>query len=248
MSGPRAALVTGASSGIGLAVATALRALGHDLTVVARTRDRLTAARDTLAVGGAHVVAVAADLAEPDAPGRAVDAHLQAHGRLDVLVHSAGVGLFGALDEQGDRRVDLQIDLNLRALARLSAHGLRALRKAGAEHGKALVVAVSSLVGVEPQPDVVPYSMTKPAAARLLPGRHLECARHGVQFTAVCPALVDTPGASWAADGDKLPAEDVAQAVRFLLSTSPACFVPEIQLRTAEPFHLPDPSPAKGRA
>jgi NAD(P)-dependent dehydrogenase (short-subunit alcohol dehydrogenase family) len=121
-------------------------------------------------------------------------------------------------------------------LVRLVSHSLTALEKAGNELGKALVVVISSMVGVEPQPGVVPYGMSKAAQRALCAGAHLECAQRGIQFTAISPALVDTPGAAWSAADGKPAAEDVAQAVRFLLSTSTNCYVPELQLRGAGPF------------
>lgn len=241
-SSTRAALVTGASSGIGFAIATALGELGYDLTVVARNPERLEKARAALTGGPTRVATIAADLAEPDAAAKVLDTHLRRYDRLDALIHSAGVGLFGGLAEQTPRRVDLQIDLNLRALTRLVAGGMPALKKAGEEHGKALVVAISSMVGVQPQPLVVPYSMTKAAQRAYCEGAHLECARYGIQFTAICPALVETRGASWAEGQEKLPVEDVAEAVRFLLATSRSCFIPEIQLRTAGGFTLAVPA------
>lgn len=188
-----AALVTGASSGIGLAVSRTLIELGYRLTIVGRDQAKLAAARTLL--GEAQTAAVPADLARPDAPGIVLAEHLTRCGRLDVLVHSAGVGLFGRLGEQSDRRVDLQIDLNLRALSRLVSHGLPHLEKAGREHGKALVAVISSMLGVDPQPGVVPYAMTKAAQRAFCAGAHTECAERGVQFTAICPAMVDTPGA-----------------------------------------------------
>ena len=165
-----------------------------------------------------------------------LEEHLARYGRLDVLVHSAGVGLFGRLGEQSDRRVDLQIDLNLRALSRLVSRGLPHLEKAGREHGKALVAVISSMVGVDPQPGVVPYAMTKAAQRAFCAGAHTECAERGVQFTAICPAVVDTPGAGWAQSGAKLPAEDVGEVVRLLLRTSASCFIPEIQLVSSRPL------------
>jgi NAD(P)-dependent dehydrogenase (short-subunit alcohol dehydrogenase family) len=78
--------------------------------------------------------------------------------------------------------------------------------------------------------------MTKAAQRALCAGAHLECAQRGIQFTAISPALVDTPGAAWSAADGKPAAEDVAQAVRFLLSTSTNCYAPELQLRAAGPF------------
>lgn len=232
----RAALLTGASSGIGLSVAHMLVRLGYDLTVVGRDQDKLDAAQEALGRDG--VQTISADLSAPDSVDGVLTAHLERWGRLDVLVHSAGVGLFGELGAQSDKRIDLQIDLNLRSLTRLVSHGLPHLEKAGAEHGKALVAVISSMVGVLPQPGVVPYAATKAAQVAFCAGAHAECADRGVQFTAICPAIVDTPGASWANAGAQLSPDDVAETVRYLLSTSRACFVPEIHLLTSEPFRI----------
>lgn len=233
----RAALVTGGSSGIGLAVAHTLADLGYRLTVVGRDRAKLEVARAEL--GADCTATVSVNLAEPGAPEAVVDEHLARYGRLDALVHSAGVGLFGRLGEQSDQRVDLQIDLSLRALSRLVSHGLSHLQRAGAEHGKALVAVISSMAGVLPQPGVVPYSMTKAGQRAFCAAAHAEWAPRGVQFTAICPGMVDTPGAAWASSTGKLQAQDVAETVRYLLRTSRSCFVPEIPLVTSEPFRLP---------
>lgn len=233
----RAALVTGASSGIGLSIARTLRDLDYELTIVGRDQAKLDAARR--AIGPETAQTVSADLSRPEAPDAILGVHLERYGRLDVLVHSAGVGLFGHLGEQSDKRADLQIDLNVRSLWRLVSHGLSHLEKAGAEHGKALVAVISSMVGVLPQPGVVPYSMTKAAQIAFCAAAHAECAARGVQFTAICPGIVDTPGAAWASVAAKLPADDVAETVRYLLRTSPATFVPEIHLHTSEPFRIP---------
>jgi short-subunit dehydrogenase len=110
MTSRRAALVTGGSSGIGFAIAQVLGELGYDLSLVARDTERLAEAQSVLSAGGARVRTIAADLAEPDAAGRVLDAHPHHRARLDVLVHSAGVGLCGGLEQQSSRRVDLQIE------------------------------------------------------------------------------------------------------------------------------------------
>lgn len=81
--------------------------------------------------------------------------------------------------------------------------------------------------------------MMKASQWALCAGGHAERSARGVQFTAICPALVDTPGASWADETAKLPADDVAEAVRFLLRTSAACFVPRSVLMGAGQLTLP---------
>ena len=97
----KAALVTGGSSGIGFAIASMLRENGFALTLAARTRAKVDAAAETL---GAH--AVAADVANEEDCRRLVDEHRQQHGRLDVLVNSAGVGIAGPVDELATKHID----------------------------------------------------------------------------------------------------------------------------------------------
>jgi len=106
-----AALVTGGSSGIGLAIARMLGEEGFALTLASRTQAKVEAAAEEL---GAH--AVAADVSNEENCRRLVQEHAAHWGRLDVLVNSAGVGIFGRIDELPTKQVDLQLDVNLRGL------------------------------------------------------------------------------------------------------------------------------------
>src|ERR1051325_6096475 len=136
----RAALVTGASSGIGLAIADLLGQEGYGLTVAARRPDKLTAAADELRGKGYEVEEIAANLTSEEDVQRVVAAHKQRFGRLDVLVNSAGVGVGAAVAEIDTKRADMQLDLNLRAIILFYRECAELLRAAGAEHRNALVV------------------------------------------------------------------------------------------------------------
>ena len=105
----RAALITGGSSGIGLAIARMLRDEGFELTLSARTPEKLEAAAVEL---GAHTVI--ANVAEEEDCERLVREHAERFGRLDVLVNSAGVGLGGPIEQMSTKKWDLQLDVNLR--------------------------------------------------------------------------------------------------------------------------------------
>ena len=109
----RAALVTGGSSGIGLAIARALGEDGYGVTVAARRPDKLEAAADELRSAGIDVHAVAAQMTEEEDVVRAVDEHRERWGRMDVLVNNAGVGLGGAIEGYPTKKIDMQLDLNL---------------------------------------------------------------------------------------------------------------------------------------
>jgi len=110
----RAALVTGASSGIGLAIAELLGQEGYALTVASRRPDKLSAVAEELRGRGYDVEEVAANLTAEEDVKRVVSAHRDRFGRLDVLVNSAGVGVGAPVAEIETKRADMQLDLNLR--------------------------------------------------------------------------------------------------------------------------------------
>jgi NAD(P)-dependent dehydrogenase (short-subunit alcohol dehydrogenase family) len=226
------ALVTGASSGIGLAIARVLAEEGHALTVAARRPDRLEAAAQELRDAGAQVDAVAADVADEDDVRRLVAAHADRHGRLDVLVNSAGVGVATPIAEAPTKRVDLQLAVNLRAVILLYRECAALLRAAGAEHRSALVVNLASVAGKRGQALLSTYSATKAGLVGFTQAMNQELVADGVRSVALCPAYVDTPMSDFIKG--EIPADqmittaDVAEAVRFLLRLSPGCLVPEI--------------------
>jgi NAD(P)-dependent dehydrogenase (short-subunit alcohol dehydrogenase family) len=159
----RAALVTGASSGIGLAIADVLGETGHALTVAARRPEKLAGAVEELRGKGYEVEEVAANLTSEEDVQRVVAAHRERFGRLDVLVNSAGVGVGAAVADMQTKRVDMQLDLNLRAIVLFYRECAELLRAAGAEHRNALVVNLSSISGKSGQAWLSVYSATKAA-------------------------------------------------------------------------------------
>jgi NAD(P)-dependent dehydrogenase (short-subunit alcohol dehydrogenase family) len=228
----RAALVTGGSSGIGLAIARALGQDGHRLTVSARRPDKLETAVKGLTDEGIEAVAVPANMANEDEIKSLIEGHRERYGRMDVLINNAGVGIGGQIAEQQTKHLDMQLNVNLRAVYITLRESIALLKEAGAEHGKALVVNTASIAGKFGQPWLATYSATKHGVVGLTQAAHGELAGDGIQVTAFCPALVDTPMTDWAEDVPKeemIRPEDIAEAVRFLLKTSPACIVPEIQ-------------------
>ena len=112
----RAALITGGSSGIGLAIARALGEDGYGVTVSARRPDKLEAAAEELRGAGIEVEAVPANMAEEEDISALVAAHRERFGRLDVLVNNAGVGIGGAVADAETKKLDMQLDVNLRAV------------------------------------------------------------------------------------------------------------------------------------
>src|SRR3954447_6671649 len=228
----RAALVTGASSGIGFAIADLLGQEGHALTLAARRPDKLSAAVEELRGKGYDVQEAAANLTSEGDVQRVVGAHRERFGRLDVLVNSAGVGVGAPVDAMQTKRVDMQLDLNLRAIILFYRECVDLLRAAGAEHRNALVINLSSIAGKGGAGWLSVYAATKAAVIGWTQSMNKELADEGIKNVALCPGFVDTPMADFVkgqipAD-EMIRTEDIAEAVRFLLRTSPACRVPEI--------------------
>ena len=228
----RAALVTGASSGIGLAIAQMLGEEGYGLTVAARRPEKLAAAAASLRERGYDVEEVAGSMADEAVVKAVVAAHVARHGRLDVLVNNAGVGIGAAVAELATKRVDMQLDVNLRSVILFYRECAALLRAAGAEHRNALVVNMSSLSGKSGQAWLSVYSATKAAIIAWTQAMNNELNADGVKSVALCPGFVDTPMTEFVREHvpqeEMIRTSDLSEAVRFLLRTSPSCVVPEI--------------------
>jgi NAD(P)-dependent dehydrogenase (short-subunit alcohol dehydrogenase family) len=231
--GARAALITGGSSGIGLAIARALGEDGYGVTLSARRPDKLEQAAVGLRADGIDVEAVPANVAEEADIVALAARHRERFGRLDVLVNNAGVGIGGPIAEQDTKKLDMQMAVNLRALFLATRECLPLLKEAGAEHGKALVLNTASIAGKFGQGWLSAYSATKFGVVGFTQALHREHAGDGIQATALCPGFVATAMTDWVEESvpkdEMIQPEDIAGAVRYLLSTSPACIVPELQ-------------------
>ncbi len=219
------ALVTGGSSGIGLAIARALAADGYDLTLAARTSERLETAAAEL---GAH--GVAADVSLEEDCASLVAAHVDRYGGLDVLVNSAGVGFAGHIADTATKRFDLQLAVNLRGTFLVTREALPHLRAT-----RGLVVNLASIAGTIAVPGLATYGAAKAAVISLTKSLAREEASHGVRVTALCPGFVDTRMAEWTGlpGEEMIQPEDCAELVRALLRLSPAARVPVIVVERA---------------
>src|SRR3954449_1750923 len=230
----RAALITGGSSGIGFAIARMLgKDLGYALTVNGRRPDKLEDAVKQLKDEGIEVTAAPGNMADEEAIKQVVAQHKDSYGRMDVLINNAGVGIGAAIADAETKKLDMQLNVNLRGVYLVLRQSIPMLKEAGHEHRKALVVNTASIAGKYGQAWLSMYSATKFGVVGLSQAAHKELAESGIQVTAFCPALVDTPMTDWTkgnvAAEEMIQPSDIAEAVRFLLSTSPACIIPEIQ-------------------
>ena len=214
------ALITGGSSGIGLAIARALREDGYELTLVARRPEPLEEAAAQL-----DALAVAANLGDVDECVRVVAAHAERYGGMDVLVNSAGIGVGGTFAEQDTKKIALQLDVNLRATLVITRESLQHLRVSRGQ-----VITLASIAGTIPTPGLAVYGATKAALIAWTTSLNREEAEHGIRATAISPGFVATRMTEWTG----LPAEeqispdDIVALVRAVLSLSPMARVPNI--------------------
>jgi len=214
------ALVTGGSSGIGLAIARMLAAEGYDLTLASRTPAKIEAAAAEL---GAH--AVAADVGKEEGCIRAVAEHRDRFGGLDVLVNSAGIGIAGTVESLQTKHVDLQLNVNLRGLLLVTREAIPLLKQS-----KGWIVNLASIAGTTATPGLTVYGATKAAVIALTRSLNAELDAAGVRAIALCPGFVDTPMAEWSGlRGDEMiQPEDCAEIVRLCLRLSPHARIPQV--------------------
>ena len=233
----RAAIVTGASRGIGYALAKVLADTGYAVTLSARKPESLEQAAEALRGEGARVELVAANLADEDSVRAVVDRHRDTFGRLDVLVNNAGVGVGAAAGEHRTKYVDMQLDVNLRAIVLFYRECADLLRAAGAEHKNALVVNMASMAGKSPQPWLSVYSATKAAVVAYTSAMNKELNGAGVKSVAFCPGFVDTDMSEFVKESipseEMIKTSDIAEALQFVLRLSPSCVIPEIAFQRA---------------
>lgn len=185
-SGAPVALVTGASSGLGAEFARQLADRGRDLVLVARDEQRLTAAKDSLS--RIDVELLPADLATDDGCA-AVAARIEDAARpIDLVVNNAGIGTYQPFGAAALELEERQLDLNVRAVLRLSHAAVRAMTARGAGR----IVNVSSVAGFVPRGGNATYSAGKAWVTMFSEALAIQLAGTGVTVTAVCPGFTHT--------------------------------------------------------
>ncbi|MEV0175655.1 SDR family NAD(P)-dependent oxidoreductase [Streptomyces sp. NPDC050803] len=187
----RAALVTGATSGIGRAVAEQLGREGYRLFVCARSADAVAETVDALRAQGVKADGMAADVRDPEAARELVAAAVACHGRLDVLVNNAGRSGGGVTADIADELWLDIIETNLNSVFRISRE---MLRQGGAlDRGWGRIVNIASTAGKQGVVLGAPYSASKHGVVGFTKALGLELAATGVTVNAVCPGYVETP-------------------------------------------------------
>jgi 3-hydroxy acid dehydrogenase/malonic semialdehyde reductase len=220
------ALVTGASRGIGRAIALRLAASGYHIALVARDATQLDLVRHEIEEAGGRARSIALDLTAPHAIAAALDGV-----DVDVLVNNAGIGVMRPLVELSATDWARMIDVNVNALF----HVTRAVLPGMLARGRGHVCTIGSIAGRSAFAGGSAYAGTKAFVTAWSESLMLEVRDRGVKVSVVMPGGVATEfgGASpTAADRWKLAAEDVADAVAYVVDTPPSVLVHRLEVRT----------------
>ena len=234
----KAAIVTGASSGIGAATARLLAKEGCNVVLAARREDRLNALAAELGEG---TLAAPADVTDPAACAALVARAVERFGSLEILVNNAGIGLYGSVAEGDPEDWRKMFDVNVLGVLYTTRAAVRQMLRQGAGD----VVFVSSLAGRRvPRADGTVYAATKHALSAVAEGLRMDVHDKGIRVINVEPGLVRTefPESSYPSAEEyyaqreytPLEAEDVAAAVVYALNQPPRVSANEILVRPTE--------------
>ncbi len=239
------ALITGASAGIGAAIARRFMREGADLVVVARRVARLEALAEQAQQLGRVCRFVIGDVREEETADRAMQATLEHFGKLDILVNNVGVGVYKQLEETSPDDYDTMMDSNMRSTFLFTRYAVPVLTR----QGSGVIINVSSMAGVMGFPGEAVYCATKFAQVGFTQALDRELRPRGIKVGVLCPGGVKTEFAigtgrteEGVATSEMLEAEDVAEAALLMASQSAGSRIMEIRMRPmVEPLAGRDP-------
>ncbi len=241
----KVALITGASAGIGLAIARRFLAEGADVAVVARRGERLAAFADEARQAGRRCAVIVGDAREEATARQAVQTTLDTLGQIDLLVNNAGMGIYAPLVETSVDDYDQMMNTNMRSTFLFTRHTVPSML----ERGSGTIINVSSMAGVMGFAGEAAYCASKFAQVGFTQALDRELRPRGIKVGVVCPGGVKTEFAigsgrteEGVASSGMLDAEEVAEAV-LLMATQPAgARIIEIRMRPmVEPLAGRDP-------
>ena len=226
------AIVTGASRGIGLAIAGELARRGHRLALVARRREALEQAAAQLGPAAPAVRAFPCDVSDPAEVEAAFGEILSWGGRADVLVNNAGLGHFAPVHQITLEDWDITFDTNLRGVYLCSKAVIPAMIRQRSGH----IINISSLAGKNAFAGGAAYCASKWGLQGLSYCMAEDLRGYGIRVSVICPGSVHTEFSPHAGKDPKkmLQPEDVALTVGWLLEQSATSFASEIELRPTQ--------------
>jgi 3-oxoacyl-[acyl-carrier protein] reductase len=229
-------VVTGGSTGIGLATARQLAAAGGRVAICARTAETLEAAATELRETGAEILSLRVDVSQEEEVDSFVRAVNEAWGGADLLVNNAGIGIFGTFVDLDIDDYDRVFGVNVRGLFLCS----RAFAPGMVEQGGGVIVNVASLAGKNAFAGGAIYSASKHAVMGMSKSMMLDLRPHGVRVLTVCPGTVYTPFFDRVdqfnpVEERSLQADDVAEMILHVVRLSDRATVSEFEIRAVNP-------------
>jgi 3-oxoacyl-[acyl-carrier protein] reductase len=228
----KVALVTGASRGIGLAIARSLAGMGAKLGLCARESKRLEGVAREFEREGIAVLAVPADVTRPADIAALVQAIERTLGPIEILVNNAGIGYFGPVQEASEVNWDAVLDTNLKAVFLLS----KAVAPGMIQRRAGYIVNIVSLAGKNAFAGGGIYCASKWGLLGLTECMAEDLRPHGIRVSAVCPGTVATDFSPHTGKdlSKMLRPQDVAYAVEMILAQAPQSFISEVLLRPTQ--------------
>jgi hypothetical protein len=230
----KTALVTGASRGIGRAVAQALIGAGMNVTVTSRHVDEVTRTAEELSEGGkGRALGVACDVRQYEALERAVDATLERFGSLDAVVANAGIGTFAPIDSMSLDAWRTTIDTNLSGVFYTVKASVEPLKRS-----QGAIITIGSLAGTNFFAGGAAYNASKFGLAGFSQAVMLDLRKHGIKVSTIMPGSVATHFSGSAPGPDeawKIQPEDLAEMVLYLLRTPQRTLPSKIEVRPSRP-------------
>jgi NADP-dependent 3-hydroxy acid dehydrogenase YdfG len=230
----KVAVITGASSGIGAAVARNLNQVNVKLVITGRRENRLAELADELN----HTVYLAGDLTNSELPGTLIKTALDQFGRCDIVFNNAGTAVMGTIEEIDIEKMCRMVRINVEAAYRMAYVAVRHFKAAGS----GFLVNTSSIVGTKVRPTGGAYAGTKHAIEALTEALRMELAKTNIGVACVEPGLVITeifrdwdeiPIKQWNIPNPLQP-EDIARVVRFILEQPDHVRIPRIMALPAD--------------
>jgi NADP-dependent 3-hydroxy acid dehydrogenase YdfG len=228
----KTSLVTGASRGIGFAIAETLGRLGAKVAICARDIKKLEAAADKLRASGYEVLAARADVTRASEIASLVQKTVHAFGPIEILVNNAGIGYFGPIQNATEENWDNVLDTNLKSVFLVT----KAVAPGMIEQKRGHVINIASLAGKNTFKNGGIYCASKWGLMGLTGCMAEDLREFGIRASAICPGSVNTEFSPHTGkDGGKLlQSDDIAHAVEMIVTQAPESFISEVLMRPTQ--------------